>query len=44
MVMVELKIKNKMKNTFLLKNEINPLYEINKKKLNPYFVTGYSDG
>jgi hypothetical protein len=22
----------------------NPLYEINKNKLNPYFVTGYSDG
>jgi len=44
--MVESKINNKTKNTFLLKNEKNPLFlcEIKKNKLNPHFVTGYSDG
>jgi hypothetical protein len=41
--MVKFKINDKTKNTFLLKDEKNPLHEI-KKKLNPYFVTGYSDG
>jgi hypothetical protein len=43
--MVTHAIKNKIINTFLLKNEKNILYMKQKKsKLNPYFVTGYSDG
>lgn len=42
--MVTHAIKNKIINTFLIKNENNFIYETKKSKLNPYFVTGYSDG